>query len=351
MQHAASAVFISLIVAACGHKGDPQPPAHPLPPAIADFAIERTAADVTLRFAVPDPRGDEDAPRLFERVEVYALTKLASEPAPIPIELVTSAHRVAAVNAPVMAKTGADQPPPAGDGVAAMMFKDTPAASAADAATVRYYAVQAAAGKRRGPLSPILKVPLGPIPAPPANVAAHYDQRVLSLSWTPAPAVQAFLIDDTDAEGGHATRLTVAPLETPAYETSVEFGKARCFVVRAIQKAFAVTVVGEAAAPVCVTPVDRFPPAAPTDLVALPADTGVELAWTASAATDLAGYIVLRAEGANGTLQPLTPQPIAELTYRDATARAGITYQYAIKAVDRAGNESAVSNRYTVTAR
>jgi len=85
--------------------------------------------------------------------------------------------------------------------------------------------------------------------------------------------------------------------------------------------------------------------------VALAGDTGVDLSWTASASTDLAGYIVLRAEGANGTLQPLTPQPITATAYQDATARSGVTYLYAVKAVDRAGNESALSNRYPVTAR
>src|SRR6185436_17703023 len=105
-----------------------------------------------------------------------------------------------------------------------------------------------------------------------------------------------------------------------------------------------VTVVGRPSTPVCVTPVDRFAPAAPSDLVAVAADAAVDLSWTASTAADVAGYIVLRAEGANGTLQPLTPRPVAATAYQDATARSGVTYQYAVKAVDRAGNESAISN-------
>jgi hypothetical protein len=182
-------------------------------------------------------------------------------------------------------------------------------------------------------------------------VTAKYDEHTLSVSWAPAPAGQRFVVDETDASGVHPSRLTAEPLETPAFEAPVEFGKPRCFVVRAVQKAFDVTIVGEAAAPACITPVDRFPPEAPTDLVASAGDAAVQLSWTASAATDLAGYVVLRAEGANGTLQPLTPQPIAATAYSDATARAGVTYLYAVKAVDRAGNESGLSNRYTVTAR
>jgi hypothetical protein len=175
---------------------------------------------------------------------------------------------------------------------------------------------------------------------------------VLSLSWAPAASGQKFVLDETDASGGGAgTRLTAAPLDVPRFETPVAFGKARCFVVHAVLSHDAVTIVGDATAPVCVTPVDHFPPSAPSDLVALAGDAGVELSWSPSAAADVAGYVVLRSEGPNDTLQPLTPAPIAGRAYRDETARSGVTYQYAVKAVDGAGNESGLSNRYVVTAK
>jgi fibronectin type 3 domain-containing protein len=86
----------------------------------------------------------------------------------------------------------------------------------------------------------------------------------------------------------------------------------------------------------------------PDRLVATIDDQAIRLDWSAVPASDLAGYIVLRGEGAGDTLQPLTAAPVAETTYRDTTAVAGVAYTYAVAAVDRAGNRSEASNRQTI---
>ena len=61
----------------------------------------------------------------------------------------------------------------------------------------------------------------------------------------------------------------------------------------------------------------------------------------------------MRGEAPGDTLQPLTPAPIRETRYVDRSVRAGVTYVYAILAVDRAAtpNRSALSNRVQETAR
>ena len=46
-----------------------------------------------------------------------------------------------------------------------------------------------------------------------------------------------------------------------------------------------------------------------------------------------------------------TPAAITPATFADATARAGITYVYAVVAVDKLGNISPQSNWQTVTVR
>lgn len=351
IRQAAGAAALTMMVAACGHKGNPVPPDRPMPPAVEAFEIDRSGPKVTLRFTVPVPDPESQAPRILERVDVYAMSKPAADPAPTPAELAIAAHLFSKVDAPVPPKPSAATPAEAELVSGTLTLTDTLPASPADGTTVRYYAVQAVNGRRRGPLSPILKVSPNVTLDVPANVGVAYDERGLSLTWAPGATGVRFVLDETDSTGAHPKRVTSAPLDTPQFEAPVEFGKARCFVVRAIQMTAGVTVIGEGAAPVCVTPVDRFPPPAPSDTVALALDAAVEVSWTASTASDVAGYVILRAEGTNGTLQPLTPQPVAGPTYRDATARSGVTYQYAVKAVDGAGNESAVSNRSTVTAR
>jgi hypothetical protein len=67
----------------------------------------------------------------------------------------------------------------------------------------------------------------------------------------------------------------------------------------------------------------------------------------------MAGYLVLRGEAPGDTLQPLTPQPIKDTSYRDTTVKPGVRYVYAIVAIDRATppNRSAPSARVEETAR
>ena len=68
---------------------------------------------------------------------------------------------------------------------------------------------------------------------------------------------------------------------------------------------------------------------------------------------DLDGYLVLRGDAPGDTLLPLTPQPIKDASYRDATVKPGVRYVYAVVAVDTAAprNQSPPSAREEVTAR
>ena len=105
--------------------------------------------------------------------------------------------------------------------------------------------------------------------------------------------------------------------------------------------------------PVCVTPRDTFPPAAPAGLSVVAAEGAINLIWDANSERDLAGYLVLRGEAPGDTLQPLTPAPIDRNQFRDKTAKPGVRYVYAIVAVDKATppNRSATSARVEETAR
>ena len=92
--------------------------------------------------------------------------------------------------------------------------------------------------------------------------------------------------------------------------------------------------MSDASPPLCVTPVDVFPPAAPTSLAAVPSEGGISLIWEPNEELDLGGYLVLRREAGDATLQQLTEKPIAEARYRDTEVRAGTRYVYSVAAVD-----------------
>ncbi len=132
---------------------------------------------------------------------------------------------------------------------------------------------------------------------------------------------------------------------------NVNFGVEQCFEVRAVDLVAGAQVISAASPRTCITPKDTFAPAAPRSLAVIAGSGVINLIWDANSERDLAGYIVLRAEAPGDTLQPITQEPVAAATYRDATVKPGVRYVYSVVAVDRAGNRSAESNRQEETAR
>ena len=147
----------------------------------------------------------------------------------------------------------------------------------------------------------------------------------------------------------NAQPLTAAQFERPG----VMWGAEECFSLRAVEKSGAATIESEPSAPVCLTAHDTFPPTAPKGLSVVAGGGTINLSWDANTEADLAGYLVLRGEAAGGTLQPITPAPIAATNFEDKTVKPGVRYAYTIVAVDKAvpPNQSVPSARIEETGR
>jgi hypothetical protein len=145
--------------------------------------------------------------------------------------------------------------------------------------------------------------------------------------------------------------LTPEPTSAPEFtQSGITLGRERCFSVRAVDVVDGVHVRGPASPVACASFADVFPPSPPRDLAAVAVPGGVNLIWESSAAKDVAGYLVLRAEAGSATLAPLMTTPVTTLSYRDESAQPGVRYIYAVVAVDAAGNRSDESNRVEETA-
>ena len=240
-----------------------------------------------------------------------------------------------------------DPRPAAGDAVTHVDQVTTEIAAAENERgprSIRYVVVPVAGTNRNGAPS-LVEVPLSADPPPPTSPALTYDETSMKMTWTPAAAGQKFEVYKSDSAGTETgPALNPAPLAVPEFTAPVEFGVERCFQVRAAVVMKTATVESAPAGPVCKTPVDSFPPAPPANLSLLPSDGKILVQWDAVSAADLAGYVVLRAEGGSTTFQPLMQTPIAETNYTDATTQVGTRYTYAVIAVDKAGNKSAPSN-------
>jgi hypothetical protein len=336
----------------CGKMGPPQAPLRPVPVAVAGLSLERIGDQVTLRFSIPDANLDHSTPVRVDAVEIFGLTQPAAAPAPTAAELAVAAYRIARieVRSTDQSRAATDTRPAPGD---AASYTDTQTTSASASPVVRYYAAAGVAGRRHGPVPHILALPLGELPAAPGGIAVDYSEKEVRLVWTPGSAATHFIVEEVDKAAGKAKRLTPEPVAAAAFAVPTEFGRERCFTVRTVEVTTGVATLGPPSAPTCVTPVDRFPPAPPTALSAFQGEGVIDLLWTASSTADVAGYIVLRAEGPDGTLQPLMTTPIAATQYRDPSVKAGVTYAYQVVAVDGATppNRSEPSNRFVVTAR
>jgi hypothetical protein len=145
-----------------------------------------------------------------------------------------------------------------------------------------------------------------------------------------------------------------APLPTLSFLDGSEFNRGRCYTVRAVRGIAPGAVVGEASPPVCVVPVDVFPPLPPRGLATVASAGAINLIWEPNTELDLGGYVVLRGDAPGDTLQPLTKGPIREASFRDDSVKPGGRYVYAVVAVDNrfpVPNMSTESNRVEETAR
>jgi fibronectin type 3 domain-containing protein len=179
-----------------------------------------------------------------------------------------------------------------------------------------------------------------PAPEPPNGLATTPRPNGVEVSWAPAsPAPQAYRVYRRSAQArGYGEALHQSPANESSYvDTSAKLGERYVYTVAAVASATPL-VLSPRSAESEVDYQDRFPPAAPAGLVALPEGTQVRLRWNASEAEDTAGYVVFR-QDPGGEFHRVTSAPIAALEYLDSGLVAGNTYRYRVAAVDRSGNE------------
>ena len=407
---AISAVFS----VACGKKGPPLPPLVKLPAAPVDLTAERRGNVVDLQFSVPAANTDGTRPANVSGVEVYAVTLPPAAPPIADAQLVKLATKVDSivVKAPKDPDVTVDPDDPdeeaepvEGDGldqgaVARVVETLTPAmltpieipksARAAGAAPpaanpsgpllgapsaprVRtYVTVGTSTRGKAGPLSKRLTVPLVPPPPPPVVPVLSYDETAVTLSWPPVSlgpssaktgeseplpstpfgtAQPTIAYNVYDVSGPAAVKLTTtAVAEARFVDSRMVWNEKRCYVARTAETVGGLVIESDASPQACDTLKDTFPPAAPKALQAVPSDGAINLIWEPNTERDLAGYIVLRAPAAGGELQPITSEPIVDPSFRDGV-QPGVRFVYAVRAVDRAGNLSPLSNRAEEVAR
>ena len=395
---------VALTTIACGKPGPPLPPLVHIPQAPANVAADRRGPTVDITFTVPAANTDNTHPANVERVDVYAITAPGTLTGDQMLKRGTKVGSVA-VKAPKDPDDTADEDEPDADvdpavgpgldqGAAAQvsetltadaqkpvdLSKDRQRAQARldqygpltgpppDLPTRTYAAVGVAANGKRGAWSKPLAVPLVPPPQPPGKPLIGYDEKAITVTWTPIqrgaaadadvlpsrsigspPITIGYNVYDVSQAGGAGTKLTASALADATFtDKRMAWGERRCYTVRSVETMAGMTIESTAAPPACETLTDTFPPEAPANLKTVASEGVINLIWDANTEGDLAGYLVFR--GTADELKPITPSPIVEAHFEDHVT-AGVRYVYAVKAVDKAGNASPFSNRQEETAR
>jgi hypothetical protein len=393
-----------LLTAACGKKGPPLAPLRPVPARVTDLTARRVDADVYLRFTIPVQNEDGSRPADLARLEIYGLSGEPVDAQGRPLDMqgylrAATLIETIAVRRPLPPGTDAPEPGaaaaaaqgevvavrdrlrieptapvprPESDALPAPIPRPLAGPVLPSPPTRSYVVVGLTRGGRTGAWSNHASVSLmDPPPAPPPPVLSHTETTIV-LEWA-APAAPAvgdrlpskplfewrpevmYNVYEVDpAAPAPGSPLNTAPLRTGRFEDPrVTFGQERCYALRALARQGTLAAEGPASAPACITPVDTFPPAAPTGLRAVGGAGAISLIWDASLEPDLAGYLVLRGEATGETLQALTADPIRETTFRDTAVVPGVRYVYAVVAVDTATppNVSPESNRVEESAR
>jgi hypothetical protein len=298
-------------------------------------------------------------------------------------------------------------PPPA----AAKITKQTPTATEESSRVLhRYYmTVPVSDRKRVGAPSKVVEVPLTPVPGAVPLVTASMKGRSVVLEWAPSGGILGFLlsralpieqspVDERPTSAATKTAATAAaatgptlynvyrelspdPLALPGSTaaespwasnpespvnpkplTTLTFqdedvpldGRPRCYHVRAVRGSGTQRVESASSPRACIVPVDTEPPAAVTNLSANADEGSITLRWDPNGEEDLRGYIVLRRESADDTLQEITGESIISGTrHSDTQVVSGRTYTYIVQAVDNRIPVPNVSDpvEITVTAR
>jgi hypothetical protein len=317
---------VVLLMSGCGYVGDPLPPALHIPRKVTDLRVLQRDDRVVIQFTVPELTS-EDLPLKLGKVDLRA-GPYAKEPFD-PAGWEAQAKAL---------DTSALKPGPAVVECPAPEWKGQEV----------FLRVRIISDKKKdGGWSDfaILRV-IAPLAKPEGLQAVAVAQGV-RLSWTgpKEPAGLTFRIRRRAGAGGVEDVAKAAAYDW--VDTATRYGETYEYSVQSTLDAGGARAESAASDPVSIVPVDRFPPAVPSRLTAMPGPSSIELSWDPNTETDFAGNYVYRAAG-DGAFERVGAL-ITTPSLSDKDVRPGVRYRYAISSVDQLGNESARSNAVEIS--
>ncbi len=185
-------------------------------------------------------------------------------------------------------------------------------------------------------------------PPPPQKVRAEVFEDHIQVRWEDAVGAAEDEGLSTpvgynlyrSGEEGQALRLNSALIKKREYlDKDFSFGQTYRYLVRAVLES-APKVESDDSEPIDITPRDTFPPAPPSGLTAIGGSGIIALSWEAGRESDLGGYRVWRRVAGEVEFVLIATLTASESSFQDVKVEKNTRYEYAITALDTAGNES-----------
>ena len=375
-----AALFLFVVVVACGKRGDPHPPVPVIPKTTTDLLVAQRGPKVLLSWSYPSMTTAGKTMTGIRRVVVWrsieelpvsqpprdlktllpgdvdpavpqAIQLFSKIPTMTPAQFLKLRNRIDSIE-------GANLP--AATTGARLTYEDTPPFHTTDGRPIRVnYAVVTEGTTANGDLSNLVTIVPLEVPVAPADLAAAAKREGVVLTWTapdtaisgakkpPVAGYNVYRFAHGQPADEFATPVNTSPVSTTTFTDNPPYGPHDYFVT-ALAAPRAPRIESDPSSTVSVTFKDLVPPPPPAGLTALVETAGVRLVWDPVDAPDMAGYKVYRTEGSGieqlrsvGTI-PLTPvQLVTATNYRDTSVSRGISYYYEVVSVDKTGNESA----------
>jgi len=295
----------------CGYIGQPLPPALKRPERVNDLAAVERGSKIIIQFTIPKVT-TEDLP-----IKGNADIELRVGPPNDPFDM--AAWQRTSDRVPVSAK-----------GTAA--YVEVPASKWYGKTVDIAVNVHGPSGHTVGWSAFVIVPVVLALPIPEA-VAATDAPDTVHLEWH--AAAPEFRVFRRRAEEPNWTQIGTST--RPSYtDGTIEYGRTYQYFVQSIEKTDDKYAESEPSETKTFKPTDKFAPAVPAGLSAVPGTRSIELVWERNTEKDFASYRVYR--GGQMIAANLTAP-----AYSDREAKPGVKYEYQVSALDTAGNESAKS--------
>ncbi|MBZ0112456.1 MAG: hypothetical protein K8J08_08355 [Thermoanaerobaculia bacterium] len=338
--------ILAVALSGCGKKGDPLPPLRTIPNPTRDLAVTQQGDVLSLRMSYPSTTTDGALLPGLDAVELWQTVRPVADPERPPVvearEFEATANRLLVIQGPeLLAATEGAQ----------LVSRLPLSGLAEDPVQLHVFAIRSlATGGELSAFSNLVHLVPEPAPTPPGNVSMEPGPEGILLHWdAPPEPLEGYNIYRRPAQAhGYAAPLAFKPAESVEFlDETARFEQRYIYTVTAVssrdplrESSFSKEREVEY--------IDIFPPAPPSDLVALPRTGGADLVWRPSPDADTVGYVVYRADPGLDFLR-ITPDPLTSPELTDAGLASGVTYRYQVSAVDGEGNEGPPSQTATLT--